>query len=167
MPANLPTSRSYTFADNDDIPAGFLNEAQDQFVGAKHPLLEVPVSACDWQLESGGSASLGSGIWTFAAASNISAPIRAPVGTRIVNASIDCDRGGSGAITFYLLERIGAAAASIVASVSITTGTGRVVVPFAAPANKLMAAGAQYFLRAATNHAANVIYCGKYSIDRL
>ena len=167
MALNLPTARSLTLAATDPVPSALLNEVQDQFVGAKHPQLEVPVPACEWQLESGGAASLGAGIWTFGAASNISAPIRAPIGTRIVTANIDCDRGGSGSITFYLLERIGAAAATIVTSVAITTGTGRSVIPFAVPCNKLMVSGSQYFLRVATNNVANVVYCANYFIDRL
>jgi hypothetical protein len=152
----LPTTRDITLSPDDPVPSALLNTLQDQIIGGKHPIFEIPIAACDFAPEAGSSASLGNGQWTFGAVSVVAAACRVRAGAKIVQAVVEVNRGGAGTIIFSLLRRAnGSGVAVAIGTVSLTTGTGLATMSLSA--NYQVLPGEQVYLRVEVNNAAHIV----------
>jgi hypothetical protein len=155
----LPTTRDLTLSPSDPVPSALLNTLQDQIIGGKHPTFETPIAACDFALEAGGTASLNNGQWTFGAVSVIDAACRVRAGEKIVQAVVECNRGGAGTIIVSLVRRANGSGVPVtVATTTISTGTGLVLATLTP--NYQVAPGEQVYLRVEINNAANIVVRG-------
>ena len=123
----------------------------------KHGARELPISAAGMQLEAGGTASLGDGVWTFGAVSVIAADIPLHVNKRITNVTLGYNRGGAGTITMTLCRKTGTTK-TVVSTETINTGTGVTTKAFTTPPNYTIATGEQLYVRIQCDNVAHALY---------
>lgn len=163
----LPISRNTSYSVGVNVAPADLNDLQDCIIANKHPSFELPIAAADFQAEAGGGASLANGKWTFASVSVITAPVRVRAGERITQVQLEYNRGGAGNITLALMRNTGGAVPVVVATTTISAGTGVTTVQFGAAPNYTVAAGEQIYLRVTCDNAAHTIYRAATFVDKL
>lgn len=114
------------------------------------------IPAQEFQLEAGGTASLGDGQWTFGAVSVIAAPIKLPVGARLTSPVLHYNRGGAGTITWTICKRSSGGGKTVLHTETVNTGTG-LTTRTATGVNYTVEAGVQLYTRIAIDNAAHVI----------
>ncbi len=129
-----------------------------------HGLDEYPIPAAGFVVETGGTASLIDGQWTFGAVSVLAADVRIPAGRRVENVSLSYDRGGAGNVTMTLCKRVGGVKTTI-ATKAFSSGTGATTGTFDAAVDYEIAAGEALYLRVQCDNAANVVESAVVSFD--
>lgn len=123
----------------------------------KHGSFEHPISAAAFQMEAGGTASLGDGVWTFGAVSVIAADIPLQIGKTIANVTLGFNRGGAGTITMTLCRKTGTTK-TVVSTETINTGTGVATKAFTTPPAYTTVTGETIYVRVQCDNVAHAIY---------
>lgn len=163
---SLPDSRNTTYTTVDPVRSNDLNDIQDCIIGAKHPDLEIAYHASDFQPDGATAALDQNGYWLPSGVGFQYAPIKLPVGTRILAAIFYYNVGGAGACTPKIrrLQLSTGTISDVVAGVRDTTGAAIETQTLAA--NHTVVTGYAYFLEMKHENAANKHYGVILTYDR-
>lgn len=169
---NLPGAREYTQATGQPVTPALVNALQDCIIGAKHPSLPYAIGALNFQMVTGGTATLDqeNDLWTFGAVSKLVAPLRVPIGTRIHQLTWYYNRGNAGTVTLALKRRdntaahaaVGAAIDSVADNATPNAWQNNVRTP-----DHVIAAGFTYWLFVQCDNVANIFGGVIINPDRL
>lgn len=123
----MPLTRDLTLGSASIFPSTLGNTLQDCIIGAKHGLIDVPISGSAFVVEAG-APTRSQNIWTFqtSTGNTIVADLRLPVGTKIMQLVWSFNRNStdaSGQLVFQL-NKYTRGGSSLFAQGLATVGTG-------------------------------------------